>query len=127
MQRRHRALIAIMALGFSLGAAGVGPASAGLAHPLNATKSTEVGPQVTKVQWRRHHHWRHRHHWRRGYYGPGPAVGFGLAAGALIGGAIAAQSAAAQDADAYCASRYRSYDPASGTYLGYDALRHPCP
>jgi hypothetical protein len=27
----------------------------------------------------------------------------------------------------YCAQRYRSYDPASGTYLGYDGLRHPCP
>jgi len=29
--------------------------------------------------------------------------------------------------DAYCASRYRSYDPVTGTYLGYDGLRHPCP
>lgn len=29
--------------------------------------------------------------------------------------------------DAYCAQRYRSYDPASGTYLGYDGARHPCP
>ena len=27
---------------------------------------------------------------------------------------------------AYCAQRYRSYDPASGTYLGFDGLRHPC-
>jgi BA14K-like protein len=27
---------------------------------------------------------------------------------------------------AYCARRYKSYDPASGTYLGYDGLRHPC-
>ena len=27
----------------------------------------------------------------------------------------------------YCAQRYRSYDPASGTYLGFDGLRHPCP
>jgi len=26
----------------------------------------------------------------------------------------------------YCAQRYRSFDPASGTYLGYDGLRHPC-
>lgn len=26
----------------------------------------------------------------------------------------------------YCAQRYRSYDPASGTYLGYDGMRHPC-
>ena len=26
----------------------------------------------------------------------------------------------------YCAQLYRSYDPASGTYLGFDGLRHPC-
>ncbi|WP_407183432.1 BA14K family protein [Bradyrhizobium centrosematis] len=31
------------------------------------------------------------------------------------------------DSAAYCAQRYRSYDPASGTYLGYDGQRHPCP
>ena len=24
-------------------------------------------------------------------------------------------------------SSYRSYDPASGTFLGYDGARHPCP
>jgi len=27
----------------------------------------------------------------------------------------------------YCAQRYRSWDPATGTYLGYDGRRHPCP
>jgi hypothetical protein len=31
------------------------------------------------------------------------------------------------DSAAYCAQRYRSYDPASGTYLGFDGLRHSCP
>ena len=31
------------------------------------------------------------------------------------------------DAIAYCARRYRSYDPVTQTYLGYDGLRHPCP
>ena len=33
------------------------------------------------------------------------------------------------DADdpAACARRYRSYDPDSQTYLGYDGERHPCP
>jgi hypothetical protein len=37
------------------------------------------------------------------------------------------QAPAAVTGDAsYCAQRYRSYDPASGTYLGYDGLRHPC-
>jgi hypothetical protein len=30
------------------------------------------------------------------------------------------------DDSGYCAQRYKSYDPASGTYLGYDGLRHPC-
>ena len=27
----------------------------------------------------------------------------------------------------YCAQRFRSYDPATGTYLGYDRQPHPCP
>jgi hypothetical protein len=31
------------------------------------------------------------------------------------------------DAVAYCTQTYRSYDLASGTYLGFDGLRHPCP
>jgi BA14K-like protein len=26
----------------------------------------------------------------------------------------------------YCAQRYRSFDPQSGTYMGYDGRRHPC-
>jgi hypothetical protein len=43
---------------------------------------------------------------------------------AAPGGYVAA--APGQDA-AYCAQRFRSYDPASGTYLGYDGFRHPCP
>jgi hypothetical protein len=101
--------------------------------------------------------------WRRGW-GWGP----GIAAGLIIGGAIAASqypyyggygyapygygyapapvygapvygppvyaapgpgyvAGPAGDAVAYCSRRYRSYDPASGTFLGYDGLRHPCP
>jgi hypothetical protein len=31
------------------------------------------------------------------------------------------------DPAAYCAQRFRSYDPRSGTYLGNDGQRHPCP
>ena len=31
------------------------------------------------------------------------------------------------DEIAYCMQLFRSYDPASGTYLGYDGYRHPCP
>jgi hypothetical protein len=79
----------------------------------------------------------------------------GAVAGALVGGAIASQgyyggpgyyapgyyddqsyddSAVAvapapggDDAVAYCMQTYRSYDPQSGTYLGNDGYRHPCP
>ncbi|MEJ8571066.1 BA14K family protein [Microbaculum marinum] len=28
--------------------------------------------------------------------------------------------------NAYCASKYRSFDPATGTFLGYDGKRHYC-
>ena len=28
--------------------------------------------------------------------------------------------------DRYCSQHYRSYDPASGTYMGYDGRRHSC-
>ncbi|MEJ2376948.1 MAG: BA14K family protein [Pseudolabrys sp.] len=28
---------------------------------------------------------------------------------------------------AWCEQHYRSYDPASQTYLGYDGYRHHCP
>jgi hypothetical protein len=42
------------------------------------------------------------------YYGPGPYYGSG-------------------DAVGYCMRRFRSYDVRSGTYVGYDGLRHPCP
>ncbi|MGC1937381.1 MAG: BA14K family protein, partial [Pseudolabrys sp.] len=27
----------------------------------------------------------------------------------------------------YCMRRYRSYDPRSGTFMGNDGRRHPCP
>jgi hypothetical protein len=39
--------------------------------------------------------------------------------------AYAYQDGAAVDADS-CFQRYHSYDPSTGTYLGYDGRRHPC-
>jgi hypothetical protein len=90
-----------------------------------------------------------------GYYRGGGGFIPGAVAGAVIGGAIASQypygyggyyggpayyddqyvddgavavaPAPGGDDVAYCAQRFRSYDPASGTYLGSDGLRHPCP
>jgi hypothetical protein len=48
-----------------------------------------------------------------GYYDQGPVVVAPVPEG--------------DDAVAYCMQTYRSYDPRSGTYLGYDGYRHPCP
>lgn len=76
---------------------------------------------------------------RRGGYGPGIAAG--LIAGSVLGGGYGYygygpgyyddsyaydQGPVAAVDDSYCAQRYQSYDPASGTYLGYDGRRHPC-
>lgn len=66
-------------------------------------------------------------YYRRGYGSTAAGVGIGLAAGAIIGGAIASSQAQAQQNHAYCSQRYRSYDPASGTYLNNDGNRYPCP
>jgi BA14K-like protein len=85
---------------------------------------TASSSDVTTVQYRR---W-HRHGYYRGGGGGGAAgLGIGLAAGAIIGGAIAASAAQANQNAAYCAQRYRSYDPRSGTYLNNDGNRYPCP
>jgi hypothetical protein len=92
--------------------------------------------------------------WHGGGWG---GVGAGLAAGAIIGGLLAQPNyypygygaypygygygygpvyvqpappvvyGAPDDAVAYCMQRFRSYDTASGTYLGFDGYRHPCP
>ncbi len=91
--------------------------------------------------------------YRGGYYRRGPSGGAvaagvigGLAVGALAGAAIAnsqpapgyygAYGGGAQPvgniygADPnwvnYCASKYRSFDPRTGTYLASDGYRYPC-
>ena len=76
--------------------------------------------------------------------GFGAGVAAGIIGGAIIGGAIANSqpryygpgpyypgpayyAPPPGDAVAYRMQRFRSYDPGSGTYMGYDGLRHPCP
>ena len=98
-----------------------------------------VAPVAETVQYRRG--------WRRGG-SAGAAVGLGIA-GALIGGAMIGATQpygyygyppgyygpayvvpapyVGGDAVSYCAQRFRSSDPYSGTYLGCDGFRRPCP
>ena len=40
---------------------------------------------------------------------------------------VADEGAQDEAAMAYCMDRFRSYDAASGTYLGYDGAEHACP
>jgi hypothetical protein len=120
--------------------ASAAPVTRGIA-PL-ASSQNEL---VQQVQWRRHGYYGGpRYYGGRGYYrrgGNGGAVAAGvlggLAVGAMIGAAAAAPPPPAYYAPApvyggggdwlaYCSSKYRSFDPASGTYLGYDGYRHPC-
>jgi hypothetical protein len=65
-----------------------------------------------------------------GYYGGGPGYydnGY-YANGYYDDSEVAgAPAPAGDDSVGYCMQRYRSYDPQSGTYLGNDGYRHPCP
>jgi hypothetical protein len=91
---------------------------------------------IETVQWRGRG-WRGR--------GWGPGLGAGLLGGAIIGGMLAAPyyygpgpyyaygpgpyygPGYGGNAVAYCMQRFKSYDPSTATYLGYDGLRHLCP
>jgi hypothetical protein len=57
-----------------------------------------------------------------GYYG-----GYGYDSGYYDTGYYGSSAGYSSDASAYCSQRFKSYDPSSGTYLGYDGVRHPCP
>ena len=76
----------------------------------------------------RRHHYRD---WDDDDNGAGVALGlFGFAAGALVGSQLyggQGYGGGGYDAhDAACARRFRSYDPYSNTYMGYDGYRHYC-
>ena len=107
--------------------------AAPIGQPL-AIKNNLPSVQVEQVQW------------RRGGWG-GWGWGGPFVAGAIVGGALAApyyygpgpyygpryyeepvyDAPPPGGAEAYCARRFKSYDPATGTYLGNDKRRHPCP
>lgn len=113
-----------------------------IASPLTGVRVAPVftaGTGLEQVQWRGG-----RGGYRGGFRGGrGFGIGAGILGGAILGSALAAPyydrpysyyptpryyaAPSGGDADAYCFSRFRSYDPSSGTYLGYDGYRHPCP
>jgi hypothetical protein len=130
------AAAAFLATGASLFS---GYASALPVADATAVENSTITSNVESVRW---------HH--RGW-----GFGAGLLGGAIIGGALASPyyyggpgpyyyggpgpyyygppaapvygPGPRGDAEDYCLSRYRSYDVRSGTFLGNDGYRHPCP
>lgn len=129
------AATAVLALGM---AAAAHVASAMPIAPLAVETVAPSG--IETVQW--HGHWHGG--WRGGV---GWGIGAGVIGGMILGGMLASPYYGGYygpgpypyayypgpaydvpgDAVAYCTQRFRSYDPRSGTYLGYDGYRHPCP
>ena len=112
MTKRAGKLAATIVLAASLPLASVAPA-APISHAL-AIKNA-VPAAVETVQFRRWgwEPWARSECWR-------------CSCGCRIC-CVADKIAAAGGPVAYCMQRYRSYDPGSGTFLGYDGQRHPCP
>lgn len=86
-----------------------------------------------------------RHRRDRRNNNDGAAAIFGLAAGAILGGALSGAGQGQRPSQGasgappagghpfgtqgyynYCSSKYRSFDPDSGTFLGNDRQRHYC-
>jgi hypothetical protein len=131
------AVTAAIAMAATAGA----PASAAVIRANGTAAQASNQSLVTHVRWRGHGGW-HHHGWHRGG-GWGPAIGAGIA-GLAIGSALAARPYYDYDyygaapvyaapvrpyapSVAWCEQHYRSYDPGSQTYLGYDGVRHSCP
>jgi hypothetical protein len=75
--------------------------------------------------------------WAPGYYGNSPGYAYGnsgyydyspgYAYGPNYGYAAAPTVVMNGDSVAYCQQRFRSYNPSTGMYLGFDGQFHPCP
>ena len=121
-------------------------AGCSVGRPCSAYRAAGAAPSQYRYQ---------RHGYTHGY-GRGNEIGVGaaaLATGVIIGGVMqqnqgygypaeaypvysdqgptyddaGPQVVDDGDSTAYCQRTFRSYDTVSGTYLGYDGLRHPCP
>ncbi len=131
------AAAALLAGAMTTSGAGAAPAVSGATQGIAKAESPQI--QLVRSGWGGGRGW--HGHWRghRGGWGWG-GVGAGLAAGLLLtspywagygygpyyddyyGGAYAYD-----DGFARCEATFRSFDPRTGTYMGYDGFRHRCP
>ena len=148
----RRTFTYLLAASIAISGSTIGVTGASAATPrVSAPAAVETGAPIEQVdrrgskhrKWKRHsrshghdRHYskRHRHNSHR-YYSSRRHHhnnGLPLAAGIIgfaLGTAVANSSAPRYHGgsnDAYCARKYRSWDPYSKTYLGYDGRRHYC-
>jgi hypothetical protein len=115
------------AAGAIIGGAAGGRRGAAVGAIIGGATGAIIGAEAQRRRgnyyyWRNGCYVRHPAGWMAvdpGYCGP-PVVYQPAPPPAYYGGAP-------PDAIAYCARRYRSYDPVSQTFLGNDGYRHPCP
>lgn len=113
----------------------VAPGQTALVEEVQDRRYREVrrGDRRARRYDRRHHGPRYSYrrpgfrHYHGGYYysSPwwvGPSIGFALTVPGVTLGLGGGGSAHVE----WCLNRYRSYDPSSDTFLGYDGYRHRC-
>jgi hypothetical protein len=115
-------------LGGAAGAILGGAIGGGRGAAIGAIIGSGTGAVIAAEGERRNGYWYHNN----GCYAQRPDGSYVVVSPAYCGGPAPAYAPppprpVARDAVAYCMQRYRSYDPASGTYLGFDGLRKPCP
>ncbi len=132
-----RKFIAVLGSVATLAAAAPASADPRPIRPLPDIHKPYPSESYAQYYYRRgyHYHSGPRYYYRRDN-GAAVAAGVaGLAAGALIAGAIANQAQAAPppppgtvspSVAAYCARKYRSYDPVTGTFLATNGVRYVC-
>mgnify|MGYP001627822407 CR=1 FL=1 len=136
--KRFGKFLALLALGATTALAI--PATPSFARDgYNASKHHYGG----NTYWRKHggRDWRDRRHHRRHYRhrdggNAAAALGLGLAIGAVTAGAIASNRGPSHSGGSlepwtrdwyrYCDNKYRSFNPNTGTYRGFDGRDHFC-
>jgi hypothetical protein len=116
--------LALLSAGIALA-----PASAGPLSPAFVSGLPEQQPTVIQVRHRKH--WSGHRHWGHGDDWDGWGVPLGLGLGMALTAPLYADRYYGYGGYAgahldYCLNRYRSYDPETNTFRGYDGLLHEC-
>jgi hypothetical protein len=136
--RRKAVTGAVMAAVLAAGTWAMVPTEAAAFQSSAFLTQTSNGGLVQDVAWKKNK-WKkyprysgnHHHHYRGGgnnWVGPlvGGMVLGGMLAAPYYGGPSYAPRYGYSSHDAYCHARFRSYNSATGLYLGYDGRYHRC-